>query len=43
MGRGKGAVRNLQEDGEEYVRENPMRAVFTGARHRFVLGLIFRR
>jgi ElaB/YqjD/DUF883 family membrane-anchored ribosome-binding protein len=36
-------VRTLQEDGEEYVRENPMRAVFTALGIGFVLGLIFRR
>ena len=36
-------VRTLQEDGEEYVRENPMRAVFAALGIGFVLGLIFRR
>jgi ElaB/YqjD/DUF883 family membrane-anchored ribosome-binding protein len=36
-------VRTLQEDGEDYVRENPMRAVFTALGIGFVLGLIFRR
>src|SRR5438552_16174230 len=36
-------VRTLQEDGEEYVRENPMRAIFTALGIGFVLGLIFRR
>ena len=36
-------VRTLQEDGEDYVRENPMKAVFTALGIGFVLGLIFRR
>lgn len=36
-------VRTLQEDGEDYVRENPMRAVLTALGVGFVLGLIFRR
>ncbi len=36
-------VRTLQEDGEDYVRENPMRAVLTALGIGFVLGLIFRR
>ncbi len=39
----KGRVRTLQEDGEDYVRENPMRAVVTAVGVGFVLGLIFRR
>lgn len=39
----RGRVRTLQEDGEDYVRENPMRAVFTALGVGFVLGLIFRR
>jgi ElaB/YqjD/DUF883 family membrane-anchored ribosome-binding protein len=42
-GEAKVRVRTLQEDGEEYVRENPMRAVFTALGIGFVLGLIFRR
>jgi ElaB/YqjD/DUF883 family membrane-anchored ribosome-binding protein len=36
-------VRTLQEDGEDYVRENPMKAVLTALGVGFVLGLIFRR
>jgi ElaB/YqjD/DUF883 family membrane-anchored ribosome-binding protein len=36
-------VRTLREDGEDYVRENPMRAVFATLGVGFVLGWIFRR
>jgi ElaB/YqjD/DUF883 family membrane-anchored ribosome-binding protein len=36
-------VRSFQDDSEEYVRENPTRAVFTALGVGFVLGLIFRR
>jgi ElaB/YqjD/DUF883 family membrane-anchored ribosome-binding protein len=36
-------VRTFQEDSEEYVRENPTKAVFTALGIGFVLGLIFRR
>jgi ElaB/YqjD/DUF883 family membrane-anchored ribosome-binding protein len=36
-------VRTLQDDGEQYVRENPTKAVFTALGIGFVLGLIFRR
>src|SRR2546421_11733632 len=36
-------VRTLQDDGEQYVRENPTKAVFTALGVGFVLGLIFRR
>ena len=35
-------VRTLRGDGEDYVRENPMKAVFTALGIGFVLGLIFR-
>ena len=38
----KQRVRTLREDGEEYVRENPMKAVFTALGVGFMLGLIFR-
>jgi ElaB/YqjD/DUF883 family membrane-anchored ribosome-binding protein len=36
-------VRSFQEDTEQYVRENPTKAVFTAVGVGFVLGLIFRR
>jgi ElaB/YqjD/DUF883 family membrane-anchored ribosome-binding protein len=36
-------ARTFQEDSEQYVRENPTRAVFTALGIGFVLGLIFRR
>ena len=36
-------ARTLQDDGEQYVRENPTKAVFTALGVGFVLGLIFRR
>ena len=36
-------VRTLQEDTEQYVRENPTKAIFTALGVGFVLGLIFRR
>ncbi|MFN2507654.1 MAG: YqjD family protein [Chthoniobacterales bacterium] len=36
-------VRTLQEDGEQYVRENPTKAVFTALGIGFILGIIFRR
>jgi ElaB/YqjD/DUF883 family membrane-anchored ribosome-binding protein len=36
-------ARTLQEDGEQYVRENPTKAVLTALGIGFVLGLIFRR
>jgi ElaB/YqjD/DUF883 family membrane-anchored ribosome-binding protein len=39
----KQRVRTLREDGEDYVRENPMKAVMTALGIGFVLGLIFRR
>ena len=34
-------VRTFQEDAEQYVRENPTKAVFTALGIGFVLGLIF--
>ena len=34
---------SFQEEGEQYVRENPTKAVFTALGVGFVLGLIFRR
>ena len=36
----KDRVRTLREDGEEYVRRNPTKAVFTALGVGFVLGLI---
>ena len=36
-------VRTLQEDGEQYVRENPTKAVLTALAAGFVLGLVYRR
>ena len=36
-------VRTLQQDAEQYVRENPTKAVFTALGIGFVLGMIFRR
>ena len=36
-------IRTLQDDGKQYVRENPTKAVFTALALGFVLGLIFRR
>jgi ElaB/YqjD/DUF883 family membrane-anchored ribosome-binding protein len=38
----KDRARTFQEDSEEYVRENPTKAVFTALGIGFVLGLIFR-
>jgi ElaB/YqjD/DUF883 family membrane-anchored ribosome-binding protein len=38
----KQRLRTLREDGEDYVRENPMRAVMTALGIGFVLGMIFR-
>lgn len=39
----KGRARTFQEDSEQYVRDNPTKAVFTALGIGFVLGLIFRR
>jgi ElaB/YqjD/DUF883 family membrane-anchored ribosome-binding protein len=36
-------VRTFQDDAEQYVRENPTKAVLTALGIGFVLGLIFRR
>ena len=36
-------ARTLQEDGEQYVRENPTKAVFTALGIGFILGIMFRR
>lgn len=42
-GDAKDRARTFQEDSEEYVRENPTKAVFTALGIGFILGLIFRR
>jgi ElaB/YqjD/DUF883 family membrane-anchored ribosome-binding protein len=42
-GEARDRARTLQDDGEQYVRENPTKAVFTALGIGFVLGLIFRR
>jgi ElaB/YqjD/DUF883 family membrane-anchored ribosome-binding protein len=39
----KDRARTFQEDSEQYIRENPTKAVFTALGIGFVLGLIFRR
>ena len=39
----KQRLRTLREDGEDYVREDPMKAVMTALGIGFVVGLIFRR
>lgn len=36
-------ARTLQEDGEQYVRQNPTKAVLTALAAGFVLGVVFRR
>lgn len=36
-------VRNFQDDSKQYVRKNPMKAVFSAVGVGFVLGLVFRR
>jgi ElaB/YqjD/DUF883 family membrane-anchored ribosome-binding protein len=36
-------VRSFQDDGKQYIRANPTKAVFTALGVGFVLGLIFRR
>ncbi len=42
-GEAKVKARTFQEDGEEYVRANPTRAVLMGLGAGFVLGLILRK
>src|SRR3954470_24906405 len=42
-GDARSRARTFQEDAEQYVRENPTRAVFTALGIGFVVGLIFRR
>jgi ElaB/YqjD/DUF883 family membrane-anchored ribosome-binding protein len=43
IGEARVKVRTLRDDGEQYIRENPTRAVFTALGVGFLLGLIFRR
>jgi ElaB/YqjD/DUF883 family membrane-anchored ribosome-binding protein len=38
----KERARTFREDGEDYVRRNPMKAVFTALGVGFVLGLIYK-
>ena len=38
----KERVRTLRQDGEDYVRKNPKKAVFTALGVGFVLGLIYK-
>ncbi len=42
-GQAKDRARTFQDDGEAYIRENPVRAVLTAVGAGFVLGLLFRR
>jgi ElaB/YqjD/DUF883 family membrane-anchored ribosome-binding protein len=42
-GEARSRARTFQEDAEEYVRENPTKAVFAALGIGFVLGLILRR
>jgi ElaB/YqjD/DUF883 family membrane-anchored ribosome-binding protein len=42
-GDARSRARTFQEDAEQYVRENPTKAIFTALGIGFVLGLIFRR
>ncbi len=42
-GDARNRARTFQDDAEQYVRENPTKAIFTALGIGFVLGLIFRR
>ena len=42
-GEARTRARTFQDDAEQYVRENPTKAIFTALGVGFVLGLIFRR
>jgi len=42
-GEAQDRVRTFQEDGEQYVRDNPTKAVLTALGIGFVLGMIFRK
>ena len=42
-GDARSRARTFQDDAEQYVRENPTKAIFTALGIGFVLGLVFRR
>ena len=42
-GDARNRARTFQDDAEQYVRENPTKAIFTALGIGFVLGLVFRR
>jgi ElaB/YqjD/DUF883 family membrane-anchored ribosome-binding protein len=42
-GDARSRARTFQEDAEQYVRENPTKAIFSALGIGFVLGLVFRR
>ncbi len=42
-GEARKRARSWQEDGEQYVRENPLRGVLTAVGIGFILGLLIRR
>jgi ElaB/YqjD/DUF883 family membrane-anchored ribosome-binding protein len=42
-GDARSRVRTFQDDAEQYVRENPTKAIFAALGIGFVLGLVFRR
>jgi len=42
-GQARERARSFQEESEEYIRENPVRAVFTALGIGFIVGLVFRR
>ena len=43
LGQARTRARSFQEEGEAYVRENPLQGVLTALGVGFVLGLLFRR
>ncbi|HWB58767.1 MAG TPA: hypothetical protein VG733_04710 [Chthoniobacteraceae bacterium] len=43
FGEARVRARTFREDSEQYIRENPTRAVFTALGIGFILGLIFKR
>ena len=42
-GDARSRARTFQDDAEQYVRENPTKAIFTALGIGFLLGLVFRR